>query len=230
MSRVLATMESSVRSRLVLRAALLSAACALSLAPARAGQEAGQGAKPTEMLGGAVTFTLPEAWRTPSYQGTSIVGLLQTTALYPVEEGKEPGEERNVIAVITMSAFVEDDPTFWKQRSDSFHRTPVPGPQYPGLVMLNDTFHGVNWRTLALKGTRRDGPYLALSRSGMVGKKFVFLSVMLPADVDDPKPLKSAIKDFNAMCESLKIDGKNQLDTKLNANKILEVLGVGEKK
>lgn len=229
MLRVLAKLESSLRSKLVLRAALLAAGT-LALAPARAGQEAVQGVKRSEMLGGAVTFTLPEAWRTPSYQGTSIVGLLQTTALYPGEEGQEPGEDRNLVAVIVMSAFVENDAEFWKQRSDTFHQPSGPQPEYPDLVMLSDTFHGGNWRTIALKGIRRDGPYLALKRFGMVGKKFVFLSVTLPADVDEPKPLKRAIADFNAMCESLKIDGKNQLDTKLNAKKILELLGAGEKK
>jgi hypothetical protein len=223
-------LESLAKSKLVLCAALLAAACALALAPARAGQEAVQGVKLSEMLGGAVTFTPPEAWRTPSYQGTSIVGLLQTTALYPVEEGQEPGEERNVVAVIVMSAFVENEERFWKQRSDTFHQPSGPRPEYPDLVVLSDTFHGDNWRTLALKGTRHDRPYLALKRFGMVGKKFVFLSVTLPADVDEPKPLKRAIADFNAICESLKMDGKNQLDTKLNADKILKLLGAGEKK
>ena len=222
--------ESSARFKLVLRAGLLSAACALSLAPALAGQEAGQEVKRSEMLGGAVTFTMPETWRTPSYQGTSIVGLFQTTALYPAEEGTESGEERNIVAVITISAFAEDNPEFWKQRSDSFHQPSGPQPEYPDLVVLSDNFHGGNWRTIALKATRRDGPRLTLKRFGMVGKKFVFLSVTLPIDVNDPKPLKRAIADFNAVCESLKMDGKNQLDTKLNAKKILELLGAGEKK
>ena len=223
-------MRSARRSGLVLRAALLAAACALSLAPVRAGQEAFQGVKRSEMLGGAVTFTLPEASRTPSYQGTSMVGLLQTTALYPVEDGPEPGEKRDVVAVIVMSAFVENDAEFWKQRSETFHYTPGPRPEEPDLVVLSDTFHGDNWRTLALKGTRHHRSYLELKRFGMVGKKFVFLSVTLPAEVDEPKALKRAIADFNTMCESLKMEGKNQLDTKLNAKKILELLGTGEKK
>src|ERR1044072_9344983 len=64
MRRVLDTVESSIKSRLVLRAALLSAACALLLAPARAGQSVPPG---SSMLDGAETYTRPEGWRSVIY-------------------------------------------------------------------------------------------------------------------------------------------------------------------
>ncbi|HVF68808.1 MAG TPA: hypothetical protein VM914_14150 [Pyrinomonadaceae bacterium] len=229
MRRVLTTTESSVRSKLVRGAALLSAACALSLAPARAGQEI----RPLSMLGDAVTFTLPEAWQKPSYQGTSLVGLLHMTVIYPAGEVDESGDEKKLFAQIIMSASVDDGPRplSLKARSDetytdTYHQPPL----YPDLVKLSDAFHGDSWRTLAWKATIRGEPHVNLARFGLVGKKWVGLSVMLLTDGSDPEPLRRAIADFNAMCESLKIDGKNQLDSKLDADKILELLRAGKKK
>jgi len=211
----------------MLRAALLSAACALALAPARAGQEM----KFSSLLGGAVTFTTPEAWQNPSHQGTDVVGLLQMTGLYPAEEGKNPEEARKIVARIWLSASIENDTRSLKERSDeSYVDTYHQPPLHPDLVILSDAFHGGDWRTVASKETVRGKPQVNLARFGLVDKRWVQLGVTLLTDGSDPEPLKRAVTDFNAMCESLKIDGKNQLDTKLNADKILERLGAGEKK
>ena len=210
MRRVLATMEISVRSKLVLRAALLAAACALAPAPARAGQEM----KFSSLLGGAVTFTTPEAWQSPSHQGTDLVGLLQMTALYPVEEGNEPGEERKVVARIWLSARVEDDARSLKEWSDgAYLNSTSHKPHYPDFVMLSDAFHGGEWRTIAYKATHPDGPRVMLDRFGRVGKKWVYLGVTLLTDGSDPKLPRRAVEDFNAMCAGLKIDGENEFNS-----------------
>src|SRR5215211_9123895 len=108
-----------------------SAVRAQSPAPARAGQEV----KVSSLLGGAVTFTTPEAWQNPSHQGTDVVGLLQMTALYPVEEGDEPGEARKVVARIWLSASIENDMRSLKERSDeSYVDTYHQPPPHPDLV------------------------------------------------------------------------------------------------
>lgn len=227
MRRILTTTESSLRRRPVLRAALLAAACVLSLAPARAGQET----RLSAMLGGAVTFTLPEAWQHPSYQGHSLTGLLQMKALYPAGESDESGEEKKVGAIITMSAFADDDTKTLKVRGDeSYTDANHQPPPDTDSVKLSDAFHGSSWRTIVWKGTVRGEPRVSFVRLGLVGKKYVGLSVILLTDGSDPEPLRRAVADFNAMCESLKIDGKNQLDTKLDADKLLELLRAGKKK
>lgn len=181
--------------------------------------------------GGAVTYTLPEVWQYPSLRGKGVVGymsvsgLFQRTVSYPAGEGEEPGEEGKVVAQITLSATLnEPNPKSLREWSD-------PGsPRPPDFIVLSDAFHGGNWRTLVTKGVFRGEPYVGLHRYGLVGKQFAGLSVRLLTDGHDPEPLRQAVADFNAMCESLKIDGENQFDTKLNADKLLELLGAGAKK
>lgn len=103
-------------------------------------------------------------------------------------------------------------------------------PRPLNFVILSDVFHGDNWRTLVLKGAAHGEPHVSLVRSGLVGKQYVSLSVRLQTGGSDPEPLRQAVADFNAACESLKIDGRNQLDTKLSADRMLELLGAGAKK
>lgn len=182
----------------------------------------------SSLLGGAVTFTTPERWQNPSHQGTDTVGLLQMTALYPAEEGTAPEETTKMVARIWLSASIEESDTrSLKERSDPGRHQP---PLRPDLVILSDAFHGGDWRTVASKETVRGRPQVNLVRFGLVGKKWVLLNITLLTDGRDPEPLRRAVADFNAMCESLKIDGKNQLDTKLNADRMLEMLEASEKK
>src|SRR5215213_4705291 len=76
MRRVSTTTESPVRPKRVFRAALLAAACALSLAPARAGQRV---PPVSSMLVGAVTYTLPAGWHIAMYSNTPMLGAAQIT-------------------------------------------------------------------------------------------------------------------------------------------------------
>ena len=212
---------------------LLTASAVLAQSPDPAQTEE---VKPSPKQSGLVTYTLPESWhRTPSSHFMSRVGLLQLTVLYPVEEGKEPavfypaeevkepGEERSMVARLTLSA---TDENFRSLKEMIASRPPRP----QNFVILSDVFHGDNWRTLATKGIYHGEPYVSLSCDGLVDKQYAGLYVMLHTDGRDPEPFKRAVADFNAVCESLKINGKNQLDTKLDADKILELLGAGAKK
>lgn len=201
-----------------------SAVRAQSPGPTRAGGER----NPLYVSGGSVDFTVPESWSPIRDQHMSVVGLFQKTVLYPAGGGEEPGEERKVVARITLAATdlgsLEED---FRSLKEMVARRP---PKYLNFVTLSDVFHGDNWRTLVTKGTTHGEPYVSLMRSALVGRQTVNLSVTLLTDGRDPEPFRQAVADFNAVCESLKIDGKNQLDTKLNADRILELLGAGAKK
>jgi hypothetical protein len=213
--------------------AVLTASAVRAQSPAPAWT--GQGRDPLYIEGGVVTYTLPESWHKLPANSMNRVGLLQLTVLYPVEEGKEPtalypaekakepGEERNMIARLTLSA---TDENFRSLKEMIASRPPRP----QDFVILSDVFHGDNWRTLATKGIYYGEPYVSLSCDGLVDKQYAGLYVMLYTDGRDPEPFRRAVADFNAVCESLKINGKNQLDTKLNADRILELLGAGAKK
>ena len=214
-------------------ATLLLAVLTASAVRAQSPEQDGPGLErdPIYKQGGSVTYILPEAWEYPSLKGKGYVGhmggggLLQRTIYYPAGEGEESGEEGKVAAQIVLSTIVnEPNPISLKEWSD-----PRP-PQPPDFVVLSDTFHGDNWRTLVSKGTLRGEPYVGLHRTGLVGKQLISLSVRLLTDGRDPEPLRQAVADFNALCENLKIDGKNPLDAKLNADKILELLAAGAKK
>src|ERR1044071_7846521 len=86
MRRVLATTESSLRLKLVFGAALLAASCALSLAPARAGQS-GPPPPVSSMLDGAVTYTLPAGWHISMWMNRSTHGAAQ---IHYKGDGKTP--------------------------------------------------------------------------------------------------------------------------------------------
>jgi hypothetical protein len=191
--------------------------------------------KPLYIQGGTVTFTLPESWHCLPSQPMSRFGLLQLTVIYPVEEGKEPtvlypaekmeesGEERKLVARLTLSATTQE----YKSLKEMWDSRP---PRPLDFVILSDVFHGDNWRTLATKWISHGVPRVGLSCTGLVDKQYAGLSFLLETDGRDSGPLRRAVADFNAMCESLKINGKNQLDTKLNADKLLELLGADAKK
>lgn len=188
---------------------------------------------------GTVTYNVPESWpgswhRTPN-QLMATVGLLQLRVIYPVEEGKEPtilfpadnweasGEERYMVTRLTLSATTFKYTSLKEMWDD---RPPRP----PDSVILSDVFFGDYWRTIVSKATTNGQPHVGLYCAGLIDKQFAGLSVTLETDGRDPEPFRRAVADFNTVCESLKINGKTQLYTKLNADKILELLGAGAKK
>src|SRR5215212_5930530 len=121
--------------------AVLTASAVRAQSPAPAWT--GQGRDPLYIQGGAVTYTLPEVWEYPSLRGKGMVGymsvsgLFQRTVSYPAGEGEESGEEREVVAQITLSATLnEPSPKSLKEWSD-----PRP-PRPPDFFILSDVFHG----------------------------------------------------------------------------------------
>ena len=203
---------------------LLNAAAVRAQSPAPDPAQAEEARRLYELVrGGHVTFTLPESWSTIRDQSMNAAGLFQKTVNYPVEEAKEPGEERNVVARITLSTIKQEYRSL-KEMWDSRPQRPL------DFVILSSVWHGANWRTLVTKGVSHGVPHVSLSCDGLVDKQYAGLGVMLYTDGRDPKLPKQAVEDFNAVCESLKINGKNQLDTKLDADKLLELLGAGAKK
>ena len=195
---------------------------------------------------GSVDFSLPESWgSTRRDQHMTVVGLLQLTILYPLEEGKEltvlypadkleeSGEERKVVAKVTLSssdlADYENFKTL-KEMIASRQMLASGPPKPPDFVVLLDVFHGDNWRTLVTRGIYHGQPYVSLYRSGLVDRQTAHLDIRIETDGSDPEPFKRAVADFNAVCESLKINGKSRFDTKLDADKLLELLKPDEKK
>jgi hypothetical protein len=101
-----------------------------------------------------------------------------------------------------------------------------------GGTVLSDKSDGEGWRTVVWTQVQvtRGQPELLLEHFGVVNRKFVDLTMSVSLGTGDVERMKKAVADFNAMCKSLKIDGKNQLDSKLDADKILELLRAGKKK
>ncbi|HVF42640.1 MAG TPA: hypothetical protein VM936_06505 [Pyrinomonadaceae bacterium] len=213
------TTESPVRSKLVPRAALLAVACAL-LAPAPA---SGQREKLSSFLKGAVTFTLPEGWPVYMSMDTDTQGAAELRGFYP-----EPPEGK-LRAQAFMTASFEHEYGTLKERIEAYERShPDLKRHRAGDVVLSSTYDDVNWRTTAGKTVDSGKTYLTLGRSGLVNHKWVGLSVSFPLDGVSPEVLKRVVADFNAVCESLKIEGQNKFESKLDADKILERLGADE--
>jgi hypothetical protein len=217
MRRVLATMESSLVSKLMLRAALLSAVCALSLAPARAGQSV----KPySSMLAGAVTYTLPEGWRIIMYMNTSLNGAAQ---IINTEKGMDQPK-----AQIFLSAYsLREKKTVGDVGNDTFgskRRKDLGG------TVLSDKADGNDWRTVVWTTVINGEPHLILEHFGVVDRKFVALTVFVSLGSGDVKWMKQAVEDFNAVCKSLKIDGQGSFESKVSTDIITEQLKVKAKK
>ena len=220
MRRVLTTTESSVRPKLVLGAALLAAVCGL-LAPAHA---SGQRDRLSSFLKGTVTFTLPDGWPVYMYMDTDTQGALELRDFY-----REPPEGK-LRAQAFLSASPEPEYNTLKESREAYERSHPDLKRYrTGDAVLSDTYDGVNWHTGAstadVSGTR----YLTLARSGLINHKRVGLSVSFPLEGVSPETLRRVVADFNAMCESMKIEGQNKFESKLSADKILEGLETDKK-
>ena len=215
MRRVLTTTESSVRSKLMLRAALL-AACALALAPTRAGQSV---PPRSSMLDGAVTYTLPAGWHVSMYMNRSTHGSAE---IRHAEGGPQ--------ARLFLSArFVPEGKTVVNVGDDTFGSTLR---KVNGGTVLSDKSDGEGWRTVVWTQVQatRGRPDLLLEHYGVVNRKFVDLTASVLLDSGDVKWMKQVVEDFNAMCESLKIDGQGSFESKVNPDIITEQLKVGAKK
>ena len=217
MRRVLATLESSAGVRLALGAALLSAACALSLAPARAGQSV---PPVSSMLDGAVTYTLPEGWRVSMYMNRSTHGSAE---IRNPEKVKELAWARFFLS----ARFVPEEKTVADLGDDAF--VSVLRKINRGTV-LSDKSDGEGWRTVVSTQVANGQSSLLLGHFGVVNRKFVDLTAVVPLSSGDVKWMKQMVADFNAACESLKIDGQGSFESKVSTDIITEQLKVNAKK
>jgi hypothetical protein len=213
MLRVVATLESSARLKLVLYAALLAAACALSLVPARAGQRV---PPVSSMLAGAVTYTLPAGWQISMYINTPGVGGAQIT-----HTEKASGQPQGPLY---MSArLVPKEKVVGDMINDTFGSDLR---KKNGGTVLSDESDGEDWRTVVWTEVQSGKTYLLLEHFGVVNGKFAGLTASVSLDSGDVKWMKQAVTDFNAMCESLKIDGKGSFEKKISPDIITEQLKV----
>lgn len=200
MRRVLTTTESPVRPKLLLGAALL-AACALSLAPARAGQS-GPPPPVSSMLDGAVTYTLPASWHISMWMNRSTHGAAQI---------HDTGDAKTRSMGSFLSAyFVPEGKTVVDMGSANFgsflRKT-------NGGTVLSDKSDGEGWRTVIwtqVQATRPGQPELLIEHFGIVNRKFVDLTMSVTLGTGDVEGMKKAVADFNAVCKSLKIDGRGE--------------------
>jgi hypothetical protein len=88
------------------------------------------------------------------------------------------------------------------------------------MAVLNDIPDGKQWRTIVW--TAQNGvPYLSLNRFGCSNGVAVEVLVAFPLlENGDQKWTEKAVNDFNALCESLKIDGKNTTEAKVQMDKM----------
>jgi hypothetical protein len=210
-------MESGTSNNPVLRAVLLSAACALSLAPARAGQRV---PPVSSMLAGAVTYTLPAGWRISMYINTPTNGSAEIRNTEKVSEQPQ--------ARLFMTAyFVPKEKTVGDMIDDAFGSDLR---KKNGGTVLSDKSDGEDWRTVVWTQVVNGRSSVVLEHFGVVNGKFADMTVVVSLGSGDVGWMKQVVADFNAACESMKIDGQGTFESKVSPDIITEQLKVGAKK
>ena len=177
MRRVLTTVGSSAMSRPVLRAALLAAVCALSLAPARAGEEV---PPVSSMLDGAVTYTLPEGWHIIMYINTFWSGSAQVHNPKAVPQ-----------AQLFLGAYrLREKKTVGEMGSDNYGshmRKEMAG------AVLSDRADSEEWRTVVSTLVQRGKTRLMLEHFGVVNDKYVGVTVITSLGPGEDESMKKAV-------------------------------------
>lgn len=216
-------MRRSRRLGRALRAALLAAACALWPAPARAGQS-GPPPPVSSMLDGAVTYTLPAGWHIAMWMNRSTQGAAQ---IHDTGDAKT-----RAVGALFLSAYViPEGKTAADMIAGNFGNSLR--KEYGG-TMLSDKSDGEGWRTVVWTQVqpKYGKPELMLEHFGVVNRKFVdvTMSVTLSTDGGDVGRMKKSVADFNAVCESLKIDGRGKFENKVSPDIITKQLKVNTRK
>lgn len=170
-----------------------------------------QGEKLSSLLEGRVTFTLPAEWGVKKHTSTKTMASAQLDL--PALDAKAAAP------VVSLSANLVAEEIGVRHLSDGVYKN-----RFEGLAVLSDTFDGDGWRTVVWTA-KSDTPFVALQRFGVVGRVAVELFVLfhLPGG-GDPKPAEKRIAEFNAMCESLKVDGQNRFTNKVKLEGFAEKL------
>jgi hypothetical protein len=211
------TVESSVKSRLVLRAALLAAACALTLAPVRAGQSV---PPLSSMLNGAVTYTLPEGWHISMYINTYRSGSAE---IRNTKELRAKSQARLFLSAMPLP----EKKTVGETSGDNYGsdmRKVMEG------TVLSDKADSEEWRTVVSTLVQHGEPYLMLEHFGVVDDKYVSATVVMPLGSGDVEWMKKVVTDFNAVCESIKVNGRGSFENRVSPDIITEQLKAGAKK
>lgn len=211
------TAKSSVMSRLVLGAALLSAACALWLVPARAGEEV---PPLSSMLSGAVTYTLPEGWHIVMYINTIWNGAAEV-------HNTEDSMARLQALLFLKAGLLHEKKTVGEMAGyshGSYMRKLMAG------TVLSDKADSEEWRTVVSTLVQNGKPYLMLEHLGVVDNKYAEVTVSVPLDSGDDEGMKKVVADFNAVCESLKVNGRGNFENRVSPDIIKEQLKVNAKK
>jgi hypothetical protein len=170
---------------------------------------AGQSA-PTSFLEKRVTFTIPSHWQIQSQEDSKTLGRTQILIPYALTDNTPHSANAAIIA-----NSVPDGVTV-KDIGDRIAKQ-----QYPGMAIVNDNPDGKNWRTIVWTARTEGLPYLMLDRFGLVNQVAVEFVVGFPLfENGDVKWVEKVVSDFNATCESLKIDGTNSTEAKVHLGKL----------
>ena len=185
----------------------LVCAALLTLLPAATHAQEQPGERLSSLLEGRVTFALPPSWVLESHVNTKASGRALLKVPNPAAD-----QTRRSNAILTAKVVPENINV--RHESDGVYQN-----LYEGLAVVGDTFDGDDWRTMVW--TFKDGvPYVVLNRFGLVGRVSVELVVVFPAGGSDPKWVEQAVADFNAVCASLKIDGRTKFDSHVKTDKL----------
>ncbi|HEX6187716.1 MAG TPA: hypothetical protein VFZ40_06530 [Pyrinomonadaceae bacterium] len=170
---------------------------------------AGQKA-PTSFLEKRVTFAIPSNWQIQSQEDSKTMGRTQILIPYALTDNTPHSANAAIIA-----NNVPDNVTV-KDIGDRIAKQ-----QYPGMAIINDIPDGKNWRTIVWTARTEGVPYLMLNRFGLVNHVAVEFVVGFPLfENGDTKWVERVVADFNATCETLKIDGTNSTEAKVYLGKL----------
>lgn len=167
---------------------------------------------PSSLLEKRVTFSLPEAWKVQNREDTKALARVQLLIPYPATDNTPESANAAIIANPVRAGL-----TIKELGDEAYHKP------FAGLTIVNDIPDGPNWRTIVWTAKGGDVQNVAFDRFGVVNNVGVEFLVAFPLVKNgDPKWVEKLVNDFNAVCESLKIDGTNSTGAKVHLDKLPE--------
>jgi len=204
-----------VPTRLTLKVACAALLTLYAAADARAQEQPEE--RLSSLLDGRVTFTLPPSWDLQSHVNTPASGRAQFGVPSPAGDKSRPAKAILTAKVVPAGVNVRSE-------SDGVYQN-----LYEGLAVLSDTFDGDDWRTMVWTVKDKGAAQLVLNRFGLAGRVSVELVVVFPSEKNDPKLVEQTLADFNAMTESLRIDGRNRFDRPVRTENLSKPKQVNQK-
>lgn len=165
--------------------------------------------RPSSLIQKRATFTLPTHWVIQNKEDSPTLGKIQIIIPYP-DTDQTPHSANVAIVANTVPTGISI-----KEVGDRVY-----GKKHPGMAVVNDIPDGKEWRTIVW--TAHNGvPYVMLNRFGCANGIAIEVLMAFPLlDKGDQKWIEKAVSDFNSLCETLKIDGKNSTEAKVNLGKL----------